>query len=119
MGETINESTALGISLDKRVELLEFSNKAHSDTHKEIFDRLRKLEINDATQIEQYKSIIKELAGLSLSIHTLTEKLSEVESKPAKRWEGIVDKTIWTVIGGVVIILIAAVAFIAGKVGIG
>ena len=112
MGETANESTALGISLDKRVELLEFSNKSHSETHKEIFDRLRKLEINDATQIEQYKSIIKELAGLSLSINTLTEKLSALESKPGKRWDAIVDKAIWAV-------LAAVIAFLLAKMGLG
>ena len=39
----------------------------------------------------------------------LGHKVDSIEKKPAKRWEGIVDKLIWGVVGAVLALLLAKI----------
>lgn len=71
-----------------RVEALEESNKQHSQTHKEMFDRLRVLETSDAVQTAHYKAIDAKLDELTIMVKELT-------SKSGKRWDGLVDKLLY------------------------
>ena len=71
--------------LAPRVEALEEVNRQHSATHREMFDRLRTLETLSAVQ--------------------------ELRDKPGKRWESLVEKTIWAVCA-------AVIAFLLGRVGL-
>ena len=91
------------------IELLEFSNKTNGETHKEIFARLNELEKNEAVQVEQYTTIIKDIAALTASHNVLNEKLSALEAKPGKRWESIVEKIIWAVCAAVIAFLLARI----------
>lgn len=87
-----------------RVEALEEANKQHGNTHREVFDRLRALETQTAVQENKLDTILKKL-------DEITEKVDALESKPAKRWDGIVDKAIWAVAA-------AVIAFLLAKVGL-
>lgn len=71
-------------------------------THKEFFDRIRELEKAQAVQREQYDTILEKLAELARSI-------SELSAKPGKRWESIVDKSIWAVLAAVIAFLLARI----------
>ena len=94
-----------------RVEALERANEQHGSTHREVFDRLRALETSDAVQKEQYNTILEKLDGLTSRHDELNRKLSELEGKPGKRWEGLVEKALWAVCA-------AVIAFLLGRVGL-
>lgn len=94
-----------------------------SKTHLQIFKRVGTLEQEKAATGEHLSSIDEKLCGISenveeikqdsaaarLEITKLAEKANKVESiggdveklkeKPGKRWDGMVDKLIWGVIG--------------------
>ncbi len=85
--------------LEQQVEEFQAQN---SSTHREMFQRLNALEKSDAVQEAQYKTILDKL-------DTLTAKVEELESKPAKRWESMVEKAIWAVCAAVIAFLLARV----------
>lgn len=87
-----------------RVEALEEANRQHSATHREMFDRLRTLETLSAVQENKLDTILKKL-------DEITAKVDALESRPAKRWEGLVEKSIWAVCA-------AVIAFLLGRVGL-
>ena len=66
------------------------------------FDRIRELEKAQAVQREQYDTILEKLAELARSI-------SELSAKPGKRWESIVDKSVWAVLAAVIAFLLARI----------
>ena len=87
-----------------RVEALEEANRQHSATHREMFDRLRTLETLSAVQENKLDTILKKL-------DEITAKVDALESRPATRWEGLVEKSIWAVCA-------AVIAFLLGRVGL-
>lgn len=88
-------------SLERRVE--SYEQKAHS-THKEFYSRIRTLEQDAAVQGSRFETILEKLDGL-------TDTVTNMREKPGKRWDAIVDKTIWAV-------LAAVIAFLLAKVGL-
>ena len=78
-----------------RVEALEKRMDRAGDTHKEFFDRIRALEQDSAVQEERYNTIIEKL-------DSLTATVADVTSKPARRWESIVDKSVRAVLAAVI-----------------
>ena len=76
--------------------------KQNGADHKEIRDRLTSLEKEEAVQAVQYRTILDKLDGL-------TEKVENLESKPGKRWESIVEKAIWAVAAAVIAFLLARI----------
>ena len=51
----------------------------------------------------------QKMETMTTSVNTLTGKVEELEGKPGKRWEAIVDKALWAVVGGVIAFLLAQV----------
>ena len=78
--------------------------EASRSTHKELFDRIRELEKAEAARNEQYDNIMEKLDRL------IAWQEAE-QSKPKKRWEAIVDKSVWAV-------LAAVIAFILARIGL-
>ncbi len=77
-----------------------------SETHRLMFDRIGALERSGAALGEKLDSIDEKLDGLAETAKALTEK-------PAKRWDGLVDKLIYAA-------ALAVVAWIAaGMPGLG
>lgn len=85
--------------LAPRVKALEEANKQHSATHREIFKRLGGTETNTAVQQKHMENIDKSLSEIKAGQKDILQKVESLEAKPGKRWEGIVDKLIWGVIG--------------------
>ena len=75
-----------------------------SNTHRQMFERIGALEQNRAALNEKLDSMDKKL-------DELTAAAKELAEKPAKRWEGIVDKAVWAVCA-------AVIAFLLGRVGL-
>ena len=88
--------------LATRVEALERANEQHSSTHREIFGRLGALETLSAVQENKLDTIMTKL-------DTIAEKLEALESKPGKRWDGLVEKAVWAVLAAVIAFLLARV----------
>ncbi len=97
--------------LGPRISALERANEQHGKTHREVYSRLNSLERGEAAQAEQYKAILEKLDGLTQKHDALNAKLSELEAKPAKRWETLVEKALWAVCA-------AVIAFLLAKIGL-
>lgn len=85
-----------------RVEALEENDKRHTETHKEIFDRLRKVETDNAVQEAHYKAIDAKLDELTIMV-------KELSGKAGKRWDSLVDKAVWAAAAAVIAYLLARV----------
>ena len=59
-----------------------------SDTHRQMFDRIGALEQSGAT-------LKAKLDGMDDKLDALTETAQALADKPAKRWDGLVDKLIY------------------------
>ena len=53
----------------------------------------------------------EQMRTMNASVNALTGKVDMLEKKPGKRWEGIVEKTIWAV-------LAAVIAFALARIGL-
>lgn len=89
-----------------RVEALEEANRQHSSTHREMFDRLRSLETSTAVQENKLDTIDDKLDDIQTKQKSILDKVEALEGKPGKRWEGLVDKAIWAVVGAVIAFLL-------------
>lgn len=73
-----------------------------SETHKQMFDRIGTLERGETRLESKLNSIDEKLDELSDTIKALADK-------PAKRWDGLVDKAIWAVCAAVIAFLLARI----------
>ena len=78
--------------------------EASRNTHKELFNRMRELEKAEAARNEQYDNIMEKL-------DRLISWQEAKQAKPKKRWEAIVDKSVWAV-------LAAVIAFVLARIGL-
>lgn len=124
----------------QRIMTLEEDNRRHKETHGKMYDRIGALEKNDAVQSAQFAAIMEKLDRMDIKHDKLTDKmealertvskqaqtleelnergksnvarLNALEAKPGKRWESIVEKTIWAVCA-------AVIAFLLAQLGLG
>ena len=101
MPEKCQEPCADVARLEQQLRELQ---KQNGEDHKELRDRLAVVEKDDAVQKEQYKTILDKLDNL-------TTKVDQLEAKPGKRWESVVDKAVWAVCA-------AVIAFLLGRIGL-
>lgn len=78
-------------------KLVELDQRSKSNTHRlEAVEKnqeaLNQIATSVAVMAEQQKNISKK-------VDNIDNKVDAIESKPAKRWESIVDKLIWLVVG--------------------
>lgn len=76
----------------QRIELLEKDSERNQATHKEFFDRLERLNVNDATSDVKYGNIL-------VTLGRLEAQLAEILAKPSKRWDGMVMAAITAIVG--------------------
>lgn len=123
--------------MKERIEALEQANKAHSNTHEKMFDRIRHLETENAVQNANYKAISDMLDKMDLKNEKLIEKvesiekcvstqvqiindmnergkenkqrLDAIEAKPVKKMDDLLSKIVWLIAEG--IITLAGIGF--------
>ena len=74
--------------------------------------RIKKLETEHDVLHELATSVAvmaQRMETMNQNVTTLTNKVDEIESKPAKRFDDIVDKLIWAVLGAVAAFLLRGV----------
>ena len=101
---------------DIAVKLAEVDARCRSNTHRlddmdGKVDTLQRLttavEIMAAEQRHQSNT----MAEIKTDVTALGKKVDVIEKKPAKRWEGIVEKALWAVCA-------AVIAFLLAKIGL-
>ena len=75
------------------------SNTKRIDRLEENYDALNKL----TTSVEVMAT---KMDNMSHSLEKVNARLSEQEAKPGKRWEAVVEKVIFLVVGGVIAFLL-------------
>lgn len=87
----LQETTDRSLRNEGRIKKLEEENNV-----------LHKLATSVAVMAEQMKTLNKSVAAL-------TGDVEEMKEKPAKRWDGIVDKIVWGVVGAVLAYFLAQI----------
>lgn len=100
----MSEKCADNCPLASRVEALEGANKNHSRTHEGMYDRIRKLETENAVQNAHWKNVDSKLDELAVMIRDLT-------GKAGKRWDKAVETALAAIVTG-------AVCFLLGRLGL-
>lgn len=72
----------------------------NSETHREMYDRIRRLEIDQAETKTQYGHIMETLGGIKADV-------TELKSKPGKRWESVVEKVVLAFVSAAVAYFLA------------
>lgn len=85
-----------------RIEALEQDSERNKRSHKDFYDRLEKSHTSVALIEERICQIKADTEEIKLAVQ-------ELRAKPGKRWDGIVDKLIWAVLGGVAAFLLARI----------
>lgn len=99
------ERECLGLIKAKELEKQFHELKADaSKKHGEIFNRLSELEKSNA-QIDTHFEYIRN------TLETLKTDISDLKSKPEKRWDSVMDKVVLLVVG-------AFIAYVLGKIGL-
>ena len=89
----LQETTDRSLRNEGRIKKLEGEHEA-----------LQQLATSVAVMAEQMKT-------MNTSVDKLTTKVDELEEKPAKRWDAVVDKVVWAV-------LAAVITFLLGRIGL-
>lgn len=95
---------AAAASLEGRIKALEAWREDSKDFHAKFYDWQRKQIARDAKLDEQ-------LSNMDKNINKLVSWQEGQQAVPKRRWDAIVDKTIWAV-------LAAVIAFLLAKIGL-
>lgn len=81
-------------------------------SHKEFYKRLADLERHNEVQDANYLHILEKLTDITEKLGDLSTRLANIEFKPAKRWESVVENIIFLVVA-------AVVGFVIARIGLG
>lgn len=96
------------------VEELALKQQATDDRTIRNEGRIKKLEAENDVLHQLATSVAvmaEQLKTMNASVDSLTDKVDDMEKKPGKRWDSIVDKVVWAV-------LAAIIAFMLGRIGL-
>ena len=102
------------LALEREMAEIKAKQAAADEQHKTIFQRLDKQD-KMIESVHKLATSVEKLAmkqdAMETKLGNLCSDVDEIKSKPAKRWEGIVEKVIFTVVG-------ALVAYVLAQMGI-
>ena len=99
------KNCVLAARVDRLEEDMKSEKENRQKTHSEIYDRLRKVESDQAVSRTKLDTITDKLDSLDGKMDTLL-------SKPGKRWEAVVAAVISAVVGGLIVLVMT-------KIGLG
>lgn len=103
MNPEMNPELSL-MALTQRVAALEQCDQKNQNAHREFYNRLQVVEVSYAVSQERHEQIMKRF-------DVLNGKLEELTSHSGKRWNGLVDKALYGVVGVVVAYILTQVGF--------
>jgi len=101
------------------VKMAEVEARSKSNTHRideltgEI-DAVNRLATAVQVMATEQQHTTKAIEDIKEDVKTLDEKVGGIESKPAKRWENMVEKIISGIVGGLVTALVGALIYLLG-----
>lgn len=86
------------------VRLVETEARSKSNTHRldemdEKVDTLNRLATAVEVMATEQKHQTETMAEIKTDVNTLGTKVDAIEKKPAKRWDGMVDKVLYGLVG--------------------
>ena len=93
------------------VEQRSKSNLKRLDKLEKDHDVLHSMAASLEVMANEQKHQTQTITDVKTDVGRLESKVDVLESKPAKRWDGLVEKAIWAVVA-------AVIAFILGRVGL-
>lgn len=102
MAETLDVKVA---EIDQRAR----SNTRRIDKLEQSTDALHELTLAVREMVVKQDYTAGQLDNLNKKVDGIDSRMDAVEQKPAKRWEGVVEKIIAGVVGALVAIAIAAI----------
>ena len=90
---------------DQAVLLKEVEDRSKGNTRR--IETLEKKVDNLADVVSVLQAMQKDLEHLATDVKETKEDVKELKDKPAKRWEGVVEKVIYAVVGAVVAFILA------------
>lgn len=101
MGNDCNTCPALGQIETLSKQLDSYINSSR-ETHKEIYNRLNKLEISDGAREQQFTSIIEKLDNTNDMITSIQTIVDELRLKPGKRFDKLTETILTVLASGIV-----------------
>ena len=98
------------MDLEHEKRLTETEQRTKSNTKR--LDKVEKWQADFGDLISTVKVLADREERVEKDVGEIKEAVQEIREKPGKRWEGVIDKIIFTVIG-------AVVTFLLVKLGIG
>ena len=89
------------------VEQRSKSNKHRLDKLEKEHEALHTMAASLEVMANEQKHQTEAIEGVKTDVGRLDGKVDALEMKPAKRWDGLVDKLIWGVAGAVLAFLLA------------
>lgn len=100
------------IQVEREISELKAYQAAAAEQHKTIFQRLDKQD----KMIESVQSLARSVDRLTSQqaetkskVSSLCDTVEEIKSRPAKRWQGLVEKVIYTVAGAVIMFILSRI----------
>jgi len=86
------------------VRLTEVDARAKSNTHRidnleEQLEILRKLATSVEVMVKKMEYQEETINRIEADVNSIGQKVDTIEKKPAKRWDGMLEKIIWGIIG--------------------
>ena len=90
-----------------RVEALERANEQHGNTHREMYDRIRALETENAVQNAHWENA-------NAKLDKLTSMVEELTGRAGKRWESLMGYVIAAIAGAFVLWIASGMPGVGG-----
>lgn len=95
------------MDLEHESRLTAVEERSKSNTHRidkleESTEAISRLATSMEVMAERQEQCVTSVGKLDGKVSTLDGKVTALEQKPAKRWDGMVDKAIAAIIGGLV-----------------
>ena len=99
------------------VRLVETEARSKSNTHRldemdEKVDTLNRLATAVEVMAMEQKHQTETMAEIKTDVNTLGTKVDAIEKKPAKRWDGMVDKVLYGLVGAIVTAMGAGLVYL-------
>lgn len=99
------------------VKLAEVDARSKSNTHRlddmdDKVDTLQRLTTAVEVMATEQKHQSETMAEIKTDVTALGQKVDAIEKKPGKRWDGVVEKIIHGIVGGIVTALVAGAIYL-------
>lgn len=97
---------------EQRLSSLEEDRKRNSDQHKEFYDKIGEIAVNDGKKEEREKSINRSLEVLASGVSELKAMVTEIQNRPTQQVNKVKDRIMDKVVDFVMLAVIGYILFV-------